>query len=163
MKPQTLYGAMPILCLALLCGCAVKAKPQAPAPQDQVRLIIAKIDAGLNGVANAAQAVTRDILQQYPENTPDRKAVLDIIYKIVQYNELARTLLVQLSTNDLTSPAGIRDALGPIFQKMRAEIDSGLLGIKKPDAKKTATDVTNLVAISINGVAIILEAISASQ
>jgi hypothetical protein len=157
--------AIPVLALVLMLqGCAVKVNtPTPPTVKQQVVAVANQIDKYTNAIAKACMTATQDILQQYPNPTPDQLVILDIIMKITQYNEIARNTTEALLTNDLTTPAGIRNALIPIFKKARVDIDNGLLGIKNIEAKKKATDIANIIEISLNAVTLFLEAIQVNQ
>ena len=155
--------ATPILLFALLCaGCGTR-NATVPTPQVQAKQILNQIDAALNGVASATLTVERDVMRMYPDNTEERRAILDIIYKIAMYNETARTVVVQLSISDLTTPQGIHDAIMPLFTRLRKLLDDGLAGFKSPEARAQAETAINLAEIAVNRVVAILAGIGASQ
>ena len=134
---------IPIIPLfVLLTGCPTNSPVVTPAVTVEV-----KVATALNVVSQACQDATRTILAIYPDNTQDRRDVLNVIAQIVKLNVQARKTLEAVSKNPLATPADVVGAMKPLVFGIQASLSQGLLGIKNPEVKQRATEV--LLAIQV--------------
>jgi hypothetical protein len=100
--------------------------------------LIAKAAQAIDAISIAAEGASRTVIEIMPENTQDRRDILNIIAEVVKYDSLASMTLQNLNKISEVQPKDIATVIVPMLQQMKVQIDSGVLGIKNLESQRKA-------------------------
>jgi hypothetical protein len=109
----------------------------------------------LEAISIGCNAGVKFVLASMPDNTAERRQILDVFAKVVEADN--RGVAVVKSLDGTTDASKVLNAVRPILAEIRGAIDTGLLGIKNPDTQAKAKAYLEVISASVNAFQTILE------
>lgn len=122
--------AVPILLLIAITSCAPRVDVNPPALAVEI-----KIAQTLNIISQVCGDVLRSVQIAMPNQSDERRQIVDVVVTITKANIAARRALEAVSKFPNATPAEVVASLRPAIHSLQQSIQDGLIGIKNPDTK----------------------------
>ena len=114
----------------------------------------------VDGISIACKTAVDIVLVVMPQNTKERRDILNVIANVVKADEIARATIVRLDAIEDITPSEIAAQLTPYLIEMKGMIDQGIidLGSGNEELKTKVKTWLNVIVIAINSAQGLLKA-----